>query len=85
MAAPSNPTKERRFFAGYGRVEVDPTAIAYYRYERFAQDLGEIGRSVFHDAHLGAETHRDQAAVAEGYFTAGGFLDRAETVEHHGW
>ena len=83
IGRPVQPHQERRFFAGYGPVAVDPVAIVYYRYERCLQDLGEIGRSVFHDAHLDEETHRDQAAVAEGYFIPGGFLDRAETVERH--
>lgn len=85
IARAVEPHEEATFFRGYGPVAVDPEAIVYYRYERFLQDLGEIGKSVFLDPTLSEEMRRAETAIAADYLTPGGFLDRAETVARHGW
>lgn len=41
------PHEEAWFFDGYGHVEVDWRAFAYYRLERTIEDLAEWGRCVF--------------------------------------
>jgi spectinomycin phosphotransferase len=35
------------FFTGYGSAEIDPIAIAFFRYERIVVDLGEYGQRIF--------------------------------------
>ncbi len=34
--------EEALFYPGYGQTEVDPRALAYYRYERIVQDIAEF-------------------------------------------
>ena len=34
------------FYEGYGRQDIDPSALAYYRYERVIQDLADYGAQV---------------------------------------
>ena len=47
--------EERLFFRGYGRVEVDRTALAYYRYERIIQDLAIFGEGLLTTDEGGAD------------------------------
>jgi spectinomycin phosphotransferase len=35
------------FYQGYGAVEIDPFALAYYRYERIVADLAAYGSQIF--------------------------------------
>jgi spectinomycin phosphotransferase len=74
------PQEEAHFFAGYGPVEIDPVALAYYRYERVIEDIGDIGRSVFLDARLGEQAKEEAAALVRGFFAPGGMLDGIEVV-----
>ena len=63
-----SPQEEEWFFEGYGTTEINRTALAYYRYERAIEDLGEGGRSVF------LTTGQSEAAIAEeAQFTMGLF------------
>lgn len=74
------PDEEAAFFAGYGPIAIDPEALAFFRYERFVEDLGEFGRSVLLNPDLGEEARAEEAELAQGYFEPGGYLDLAETV-----
>ena len=38
----SNPHAEALFFKGYGTAEINPIALAYYRFERIVQDMAEF-------------------------------------------
>jgi spectinomycin phosphotransferase len=80
IARPVEPREEDLFFAGYGPVTIDPTALAYYRYERIVEDIGEIGKSVFLDPGLGEEMRADEADLAMSFFAAGADIDHAENV-----
>ncbi len=47
---------EQLFFEGYGETEVDPLALAYYRYDWCVEDIGEFAEDVFGRENLGEET-----------------------------
>lgn len=47
------------FFQGYGAVEIDQEALAYYRYEWVVQDIGDYGERVFLTDAVGEETKAD--------------------------
>ena len=47
---------EGLFFEGYGKTEVDPLALAYYRYDWCVEDMGEFAEDVFGRENLGEET-----------------------------
>jgi spectinomycin phosphotransferase len=43
-----NDRRERGwFFTGYGSAEIDPIAIAFFRYERIVVDIAEYGQRIF--------------------------------------
>lgn len=52
----SNGRWERLLFEGYGETEIDPLALAYYRYDWCVEDMGEFAKDVFGRENLGAET-----------------------------
>jgi spectinomycin phosphotransferase len=80
IARPVEPREEALFFEGYGPSEVDPIALAYYRYERVVEDLGEIGKSVLLDPTLGERARKEEAELAMSFFAVGGDIDRAEML-----
>jgi len=51
------------FWEGYGQMEIDWTALTYYRWERSVQDLIECTRDVFFKNDLGEETRADIARM----------------------
>jgi len=77
------PAQEARFFDGYGPVALDPAAIAYFRYERFLQDLEACAEDVLRRPALSAEARQGATDFAFGYLATGGFLDRAEAITSH--
>ena len=74
------PREEELFFAGYGRVDIDPEALIYYRYERIVQDLGEIGRSVLLDPNPSDRMRAEEFRLAKSFFAPGGDIDHAEAL-----
>ena len=80
IARAVEPGEEGMFFEGYGRIEIDPDALVYYRYERVIEDLGEFGKSVFLDPSLGEPARSEEADLAISLFAPGGMVELAETV-----
>lgn len=43
----NDPRESGWFFTGYGLAEIDPIAIAFFRYERLVVDIAEYGQRMF--------------------------------------
>jgi len=71
------PREEALFFQSYGAVDVDWTALAYYRYERAIEDIGEVGQRVIWDTDLSEEAKEHQAKLFAGQFHGGKILEAA--------
>lgn len=72
--------EERLFYRGYGQVQVDPVALAYYRCERIIQDIAvycdELTRQT------GSAEDREQSLhYLTANFAPGGTLERAYAVD----
>jgi spectinomycin phosphotransferase len=85
IGRPVLPDDEDHFFAGYGPTEIDPIALAYYRYERRIEDLGEIAESVFLDPDISEAVRAAETEMVVGFFDPGGSLDRIEVIPRHTW
>lgn len=83
IARKVEPWEEEWFFEGCGPVQIDPSALVYYRYERIIEDLGEIGRSVFLGPHMSEPAQAAAISLATGFFAPGGDIDRAESVTYN--
>jgi spectinomycin phosphotransferase len=59
FVADGTAAEETAFFQGYGKTEIDPLALAYYRYEWVVQEFGDYGERVFFMNDVGEETKRD--------------------------
>lgn len=50
---------EQLFFEGYGKTEVDPLALGYYRYDWCVEDMGAFAERIFDMEHSGETTKKD--------------------------
>jgi spectinomycin phosphotransferase len=71
------PVEEAAFFEGYGKVDIDPHALAYYRYEWVVADIGAFGESVFLMDDVGEATKRDAVRAVIGMFQPGNVVEAA--------
>jgi len=69
-----------RFLEGYGPVTLDPTIVAYYRWEWVVQELADYGGRVLDD-RLGAETRRQAVAEFRGLFAPGNVVEAARAAD----
>lgn len=70
----NSPREEALFYRGYGRTEVDLTALAYYRYERIVEDIAAFCAQI-----LPSRGSRDDRERAWGFFT--GCFQPGEVIE----
>lgn len=42
----NKPHEEKYFYEGYGKTEINMTALAYYRHERIVEDIAEYGQQL---------------------------------------
>lgn len=68
-----------RFFAGYGDVEIDRDALAYFRYERVVQDI-----AAFCDDIFGGAGDEQSLRWLKANFAPGGTLEIARQQEESG-
>jgi spectinomycin phosphotransferase len=66
--------EEAVFYEGYGKVEMNLSALAYYRYERIIQDLAVIGEQLLLTDEGGADRERSY-----GWFTSN--FEPGQTIE----
>ena len=59
----STPQEEDLFYKGYGPAEINPVALAYYRFERIVQDIAEWGELVLFTGEGG----KDRARALQGF------------------
>jgi spectinomycin phosphotransferase len=81
IARPVEPRQEALFFQAYGSVDVDWMALAYYRYERALEDIGERGVSVFFDMHLGEASREIQTRDFLRSFGPGSMVESAQEAD----
>ena len=65
------------FFAGYGNVEINPLALAYYRYEWCVQEIGDFGNRVFLTRDIGESTKQEAVEGFIELFSKGDVIDAA--------
>jgi spectinomycin phosphotransferase len=68
--------EEALFYQGYGPVEIDPIALAYYRYERIVADLAAYGEEVF-EAQGSVEDRENGLRKVMGQFEPGRVVEIA--------
>lgn len=77
IARHTEPGEEALFFQSYGAVEIDWTALAYYRYERAIEDLGEVAQRVFWDTEMSDEARAREMELAVRLFQPGHIVESA--------
>jgi spectinomycin phosphotransferase len=71
------PNATSRFLEGYGEVEIDMEALAYYRHAWAVQDVGGYAWRVLLDASATDDQREDAARILVGLFEAGEIVDLA--------
>jgi len=69
--------EEQMFFAGYGDIQINPLALAYYRYEWCVQEIGDFGQRVFLMKDLGENTKQDALEGFIKLFSQGDVVETA--------
>jgi spectinomycin phosphotransferase len=72
---------EQLFFEGYDETEVDPLALAYYRYDWCVEDIGEFAEDVFGGANIGKETKVNSIRWFKSLFSQGNSVETALNTE----
>lgn len=68
------------FFAGYGNVEINQTAMSYYRYERIVQDIAAFCESLLSSEGDG-EDRRQSFKWLKSNFDDGGVIDQSHASD----
>ena len=68
--------EENLFYQAYGQTQIDPLALAYYRYERIIQDIAEFCEQIFSTTEGNADREQSFGYVASN-FRSGGILEIA--------
>jgi spectinomycin phosphotransferase len=69
--------EEQMFFAGYGNVEINQLALAYYRYEWCVQEIGDFGNRVFLTKDMSESTKQESVEGFMELFSEGDVIEAA--------
>jgi spectinomycin phosphotransferase len=72
---------ERLLFEGYGEIEVNQLALAYYRYDWCVEDIGEFAEDVFGRENVGEETKANSIMWFKSLFAQGNSAEIALNTE----
>lgn len=72
--------EERLFYEGYGQTQIDPIALAYYRFERIIQDIAIYCEQIFMTAG-GAEDREQSLRYLISNFQPGDTIERAYAAD----
>ena len=72
---------EALFYSGYGKTEIDPMALAYYRYHWALEDIGGFGSSIFVAQDMDEETLEDAEYCLRVSFTPGSVAEAARQID----
>ncbi len=72
----SPQAEESLFYQGYGPTRIDPTALAYYRYERIIEDIAVFCEQIFL-SDAGGEDRKQALEYLESIFLPNGLLEMA--------
>src|SRR5262249_6620329 len=61
------PHEAALFYRGYGQTEIDPTALAYYRYERIVEDIADFCEQLLLSDAGGADRERGLRKLVEAF------------------
>ena len=75
--------EERLFYRGYGETQVDPDALAYYRYERIIQDIAAFGEQLL-DSPAGGEDREQSLRYLASNFLPGNTIEIAYHADKSG-
>jgi spectinomycin phosphotransferase len=73
--------EEAAFWAGYGTVEVDPVALAFYRYDWALQDITAFAAVLVGPDNVGAASKEEALRMLAVVFAPGGIVEAAERSE----
>jgi spectinomycin phosphotransferase len=73
--------EEELFFRGYGNIDIDWLALAYYRYEWAVQEIGDYAARVFLTPDAGEVTRKDAVQSFQGLFQPGHDIESAYQSE----
>lgn len=71
------PDQEALFLQGYGTIEVDRLALAYYRYAWAVSDISAYGEQICFRPDLGAITRQESVEFFQSLFRPGAIVDIA--------
>ncbi len=71
--------EETLFYAGYGAADIDPVALAYYRYERIIQDIAVYCEQLLTSAAGGAD-RAESLHYLQSNYQPNGTIDLAYTA-----
>jgi spectinomycin phosphotransferase len=75
------PHEEAWFLEGYGPTNIDPLALAYYRYNWAIGDIGLYAEQVFLEPDVGELTKRNAVQAVMSCFGPGNIVDLAYTAD----